>query len=226
VVLVHGLAVSHRYLMPLAAELAPSYPVRVVDLPGFGLSDDPGETLDLPALADCLAEWLQATGLGRVALLGNSFGCQVAVELALRHPPLVRCLVLVGPTVDRHARTATRQVLRALRDLRHEDLFQLPIFLRDVLDAGLGRAVATFRLALTDRIEEKLPAVRAPALVTRGSLEPVVSQRWAREVATLLPQARFAVVPGSPHNANYTAARTLAPLVISFLDEVAGQPEG
>jgi pimeloyl-ACP methyl ester carboxylesterase len=37
VVLVHGLAVSHRYLMPLAAELAHRYPVRVVDLPGFGL---------------------------------------------------------------------------------------------------------------------------------------------------------------------------------------------
>jgi hypothetical protein len=30
------LAVSHRYLMPLAAELAGHHPVQVVDLPGFG----------------------------------------------------------------------------------------------------------------------------------------------------------------------------------------------
>jgi pimeloyl-ACP methyl ester carboxylesterase len=34
----HGLAVSHRWLMPLAAELAGHHPVHVVDLPGFGLS--------------------------------------------------------------------------------------------------------------------------------------------------------------------------------------------
>jgi pimeloyl-ACP methyl ester carboxylesterase len=40
-VLVHGLAVSHRYLMPLAATLAGHHPVHVIDLPGFGLSGDP-----------------------------------------------------------------------------------------------------------------------------------------------------------------------------------------
>ncbi len=33
-VLVHGLAVSHRYLMPVAAELAAFHPVHVIDLPG------------------------------------------------------------------------------------------------------------------------------------------------------------------------------------------------
>jgi pimeloyl-ACP methyl ester carboxylesterase len=37
--LVHGLAVSHRYLMPTAAALAGT--VYVPDLPGFGLSDKP-----------------------------------------------------------------------------------------------------------------------------------------------------------------------------------------
>lgn len=37
VVLVHGLAVSHRYLTPLARTLAGAGPVFVPDLPGFGL---------------------------------------------------------------------------------------------------------------------------------------------------------------------------------------------
>ena len=41
IVLVHGLAVSHRYLMPTAALLARRHPVGVPDLPGFGLSGDP-----------------------------------------------------------------------------------------------------------------------------------------------------------------------------------------
>jgi pimeloyl-ACP methyl ester carboxylesterase len=47
VILLHGLAVSHRYLMPLAARLADHRPVHVVDLPGFGLSGDPGRVLDV-----------------------------------------------------------------------------------------------------------------------------------------------------------------------------------
>jgi pimeloyl-ACP methyl ester carboxylesterase len=220
VVLVHGLAVSHRYLMPLAAELAPRVPVRVVDLPGFGLSEEPGHVMGLAELADRLAAWLTATGLAPAALIGNSFGCQVAVELAVRHPAQVRCLVLVGPTIDPHARSAPKQVLRWLRDLRHEDLFQVPIILRDLVDAGLRRAARTFWIALGDRIEEKLPAVQVPALVTRGAVEPVVSRRWAEQAADLLPRGEFAEVPGAPHDANYTSAGPLAALVLPFLDRV------
>ena len=105
-VLVHGLAVSHRYLMPLAAELAGHHPVHVVDLSGFGLSGDPGRVLGVAEHADHLAAWLEAGGLPPVAMLGNSFGCQIAVELAVRHPDRVAGLVLVGPTMDSSARTA------------------------------------------------------------------------------------------------------------------------
>ena len=63
VVLLHGLAVSHRYLMPLAARLAGHHPVHVVDLPGFGLSGDPGTVLGVTEHADHLADWMEAAGL-------------------------------------------------------------------------------------------------------------------------------------------------------------------
>lgn len=220
VVLVHGLAVSHRYMMSLAVRLAARYPVLAVDLPGFGLSDEPGRVLDLPELADRLAKWLEVLGAAPAVLLGNSFGCQVAVELAVRHPALVRGLVLDGPITDTRARSAPRQILRWLRDLPREDPSQAPILLRDVLDAGPPRIARTFQISLRDPIERKLPVVGVPVLVTRGGREPIVPERWARQVATLLPRGEFAVVPGSPHNANYSAPGRLAGLVIPFLDRL------
>ncbi|UQA91182.1 alpha/beta fold hydrolase [Streptomyces halobius] len=45
-------------------------------------------------------------------LLGGSFGCQVAVVAAARHPDRIAGLVLVGPTVDPAARSFVRQLLR------------------------------------------------------------------------------------------------------------------
>jgi pimeloyl-ACP methyl ester carboxylesterase len=60
-------------------------------------------------------------------MLGNSFGCQVAVELAVGHPDRVAGLALVGPTMDPSARTAPRQILRWLWDTAREDPLQLPI---------------------------------------------------------------------------------------------------
>jgi pimeloyl-ACP methyl ester carboxylesterase len=216
VVLFHGLAVSHRYLMPLAAELASHHPVHAVDLPGFGLSGDPGRVLDVTGHADHLADWLDAAGLPPVVVLGNSFGCQVAVELAVRHPDHVRGLVLVGPTMDPEARTASRQVLRWLRDTAREDPLQLPILLRDVRDAGLRRVLGTLSYALRDRVEGKLPLVRVPVLVTRGGREPIVPAAWAATATRLPPLGELAVVPG-PHNANYGAAEHLGQLVRGFL---------
>jgi pimeloyl-ACP methyl ester carboxylesterase len=217
VVLVHGLAVSHRYLMPLAARLAAHHPVHVVDLPGFGLSGDPGRVLGVADHADHLDAWMAAAGLPAAAVLGNSFGCQVAVDLAVRHPRRVRRLVLVGPTTDPAARTVLRQVLRWLRDTAREDPLQLPILARDVRDAGLRRVAGTLAHALRDPVEAKLPGVAAPALVTRGSREPIVPAGWAGAAARLLPRGTLAVIPGSPHNANYVAAGPLAEVVLPFL---------
>jgi pimeloyl-ACP methyl ester carboxylesterase len=218
VVMVHGLAVSHRYLMPLAAKLAGHNPVHVVDLPGFGLSGKPGRVLDVTEHADHLAAWLEAAGLPPVVVLGNSFGCQVGVDLAVRHSDRARGLVLVGPTMDPSARTASRQIVRWLRDTAREDPLQLPILARDVRDAGPHRVVETLTHALRDPIERKLPMVRVPALVTRGSREPIVPLAWAQAATRLLPFGELAVVPG-PHNANYGAAGHLAELVLAFLQQ-------
>jgi pimeloyl-ACP methyl ester carboxylesterase len=202
--------------MPLAARLAGHHPVHVVDLPGFGLSGDPGRVLDVAEHADHLAAWLEATGLPPVVVLGNSFGCQVAVDLAVRHPDRVGGLVLIGPTMDPSARTASRQILRWLRDTAREDPLQLPILLRDVRDAGPHRVAGTLAHALRDPIERKLPLIRMPVLVTRGSREPIVPMAWAQAATRLLPLGEFAIVPG-PHNANYGAADHLAELVLAFL---------
>ena len=100
VVLVHGLIVSSRYMVPVAEHLAPYCRVYAPDLPGFGRSVKPRHVLDTREHADVLAAWMDAVGLERASLLGNSFGSQVAVDFAIRHPRRTRRLILTGPTMD------------------------------------------------------------------------------------------------------------------------------
>lgn len=99
--------------------------------------------------------------MGPVAIVSNSFGCQVAVDLALRRPDLVAALVLVGPTMDPAAATMAGQIGRFLRDLVHEDWRQTPILAADLRDAGARRVLRTLRHAVTDRIEPKLARIDA-----------------------------------------------------------------
>lgn len=109
VVLVHGLGVSSRYMIPTARLLAPDHRVYAPDLPGSGRSGKPRRVLDLDGLADALAGWLRANGLSDAILVGNSLGCQTIAALALRHPALVARAVFIGPTMDPRARTTLRQ---------------------------------------------------------------------------------------------------------------------
>ncbi|MFE9956582.1 alpha/beta fold hydrolase [Micromonospora sp. NPDC005299] len=220
VVLVHGLAVSHRYLTPLAVALSATHPVYVPDLPGFGLTERPGTAYDVPRHAAFLADWLAAYRLGPVCLLGHSFGAEVAAALAARRPDLVRALVLAGPTSDPAARSRRGQVGRWLLDTLWEAKWQAPILLRDVLDARPWRVFATLSHSVRNPIEADLVRVTAPTLVLTGTRDTVVPAGWRAEAARLVPGARTAAVPGAAHNVATTAPGQVADAIRDLLAPV------
>jgi pimeloyl-ACP methyl ester carboxylesterase len=216
VVLVHGVGVSSRYMVPLAEQLAPHHPVYAPDLPGFGRSDSPPRLLDVPGLADALAEWLRIARPGRALFVGNSLGCQVIVDLAVRHSDLVERAVLVGPTTDSRVRNVIRLIGRGVLDLPHESPALYPILFADYLRAGPVRTVRTLQAGVDDPLLAKLPRVRTPVLVIRGNRDAIASRRWVRELATMLPNGRWAEVPAAAHAAHFSAADRVADLVRGF----------
>lgn len=216
-VLVHGVIVSSRYLMPLGVELADRYRVLIPDLPGYGLSDAPRAPLTLSALADAVIACADAAGYDRVALAGNSFGAQVVVEAAVRHPERVARVALLGPTVDPSARDLPRQYVRWQRGAPWEHPSAIPLMARDVADVGVARAARLLRVMLADSIESKLPAVTCPALVVRGGRDHVAPAEWARLACRLLPDGRLVTVPGYGHMAHYSGPLAVASVLRPFL---------
>jgi 2-hydroxy-6-oxonona-2,4-dienedioate hydrolase len=216
-VLVHGLGVSSRYLLPTARVLASRFDVHAVDLPGSGRSERPARTLRVAGAAQTLLRWMDAVRLERASFLGNSLGCQVLLDLAIAAPERVDRLVLAGPTVDPRWRSFSRQVPRWLLALFREPLSLLPILLRDYWTFGPLRFLTAARFALLDRPEEKMPQVRAPTLVLRGERDAFVSNEWMERCAELLPLATTATVPGAGHAVNYAAPEALARIVAPFL---------
>ncbi|HEU5110665.1 MAG TPA: alpha/beta hydrolase [Micromonosporaceae bacterium] len=215
-ILLHGLAVSHRYLMPTARCLR-QRAVYVPDMLGFGLSDKPTTVLDVGQHAEVLATWLDIIGTPPAAVLGNSFGCQVAVELASRRPDLVARLILVGPTTDPRAASMPAQAARLVRTLPGEDWRQAPILRADIRDAGCRRIVATLSHAVRDHIETKLAGVRVPTLLVRGARDRIAPQLWLDRAAALTPGSVTHVIEGAAHNAATTAGPELAAAVATFL---------
>lgn len=219
IVLIHGYGVSSRYLEPTAEVLAPYYPVYAPDLPGSGESEPPPHALTLVELADFVARWMETVGIRPATLLGNSFGCQVIAELAVRRPELVVRAVLVSPTFDPALRSLPRLLWRLILDAFRERPSHVFGTVGDYVRFGPRRAIATLRIMMRDRIETKLPRMTMPALVVRGGDDPLVSQVWAERVAELLPNCRLVVIPGAAHAVNYDAPEALTEVIGRFLTE-------
>lgn len=217
VVLVHGYGMSSSYMVPIAERLAAETPVFAPDLPGHGRSQDPGRTLDLSELAELLDAWMDAVGLQKAALLANSMGCQVAVELAVRHPDRIDRLILIAPTADPEARTFLRSLPRFLRTSSAERSALKLLLLWDYGRAGLSRLRREAAVAFADRIEDKLPRIKAPTLVVRGEHDRVVPQQWAEEVARQAGAGEVRVIAGAGHAPNYSAADQLMRVIRPFL---------
>jgi pimeloyl-ACP methyl ester carboxylesterase len=100
VLCVHGLGGTKASFLPTVAALADSYRVVALDLPGSGESDKPiGAPYDAPWFARAVFETMDALGVERAHLVGNSMGGRVAIEAGLMERDRVGGLVLLSPAL-------------------------------------------------------------------------------------------------------------------------------
>jgi pimeloyl-ACP methyl ester carboxylesterase len=94
--LVHGLASNARLWDGVAVGLvANGHPAVTVDLRGHGRSSKPDGPYDVPTVAEDLAVLIERLGIDRPVVAGQSWGGNVVVELAARHPDTIRGIVCV-----------------------------------------------------------------------------------------------------------------------------------
>ncbi len=98
VVLLHGLGATSASFLPTLWDLARDHRVIAPDLPGFGESEKPLRPYHAAFYARWLRDFLDAMGIERALVVGNSMGGRVAIELGLRFPERARRLVLLAPS--------------------------------------------------------------------------------------------------------------------------------
>jgi len=186
VVLVHGSGpgvtayANWRLTMPALAE---RFRVLAPDMVGFGYTDRPADvTYDMTTWVDQLVGFLDAMGLPRVSLVGNSFGGAVALRVAARHSDRVSRLVLMGSVGVPFPITAGLDAVWGYEPSLDN--------MRRILDV-----FAYSRELLT----EELAGVRYQASIqpgfqeSFGSMFPAPRQRWVDALST--PDDEIAALP-------------------------------
>ena len=96
VIFLHGLAGCWQNWLETIPELSRDHRVIAIDLPGFGASQMPEETISIPGYARMLEDLFEALAVDSATVVGNSMGGFVAADFAIRSPERVKRLVLVA----------------------------------------------------------------------------------------------------------------------------------
>jgi pimeloyl-ACP methyl ester carboxylesterase len=205
-----------------AAELSASYRVTTFDNRAVGRSTVPEGEYQIVDFAEDTAAMMQALGISGAHVVGSSMGGAIAQELALRHPDLVRSLVLHGTwcASDRHFQEEVRgwqMLARAAATPRDFFMAVNVWFLAPRLyDEGTidewaaeahsnphAQSVDAFcrsaEALLSHDTRDRLHQIRCPTLVTVGSLDICTPPRLARQLADLIPGSELRVLEGAGH---------------------------
>ena len=217
IIFIHGIGVSGRYFLPFALECAQEFNVHVIDMPGYGKTPKPKEPLSLEEMADVAAQYVRNVGLNNVIIVGQSMGCQTAIQIGMRHADISARFILIAPTVNRSERNVFIQGLRLLQDTFHEPLRANIIILGDYIRMGLVRYLKTIRFMLNDQIEKSIKAVDADILIVRGAKDPIVPKEWTDYLARQSRRSVVVEIPKAAHVVQFTRAKELFDACRSFL---------
>ena len=218
VMLLHSGVTDRRMWDPVVPQLSHQFTVIRPDLRGYGDSGLPAGSY---ADADDVAGLLDHLGVADVAAVGSSFGGQVALELATRHPDRVRELVLFcpayrgepsTPALDRFREDEERLI--AAGDFEAAVGLNIDTWLGPEASASTRDAVAEMqrhvfavqysaeveRSAPEQRLVEVLPRrIRVPTVVVAGGHDLDAFQNTARTLAAEVPGAELIELPWAGH---------------------------
>ncbi|HVW68595.1 MAG TPA: alpha/beta fold hydrolase [Steroidobacteraceae bacterium] len=91
--LLHGFPTSSHMFRDLIPLLADRLHIVAPDLPGFGLSDNPGPGLTFDRIARTIDRFTEVVGFDRYALYVFDYGAPIGFRLAVKHPERITAII-------------------------------------------------------------------------------------------------------------------------------------
>jgi pimeloyl-ACP methyl ester carboxylesterase len=234
-VLLHGafsaIGTSFEKVLPGLAE---TRQVVAFELQGHGRTADIDRPLSLEAMADDVAAALPQLGIERADIFGYSTGAAVALRLAIRHPDVVRKLVLASVTYTLSG--VHPGLMDGLGEMKPEMMAGSPWhdeYLRIAPDPGHFPTLFAKKTQMDSQIQdlpaETVRAIAAPALLIIGDSD-LVRPEHAVEMFRLfgggvfgdtpagLPDSQLAILPGTSHVSIVHRTELLLAIIPPFLD--------
>jgi 3-oxoadipate enol-lactonase len=224
-----------------AGALSSRYRVLRYDTRGHGQTTVTPGPYSLEMLAEDLYALLHGLGIAQTHFVGISIGGMIGQLFALKHPQMLRSLVLCD-TTSRYAGdvrpaweeriltvlargmeplvepTLQRWFTTPFRKQRPDLMDRVRAMLRSTPPKGyIGCCHAIPTINTTDRLRE----IRCPALVIVGQEDKGTPVEMARTIHAAIPGSELAIIASASHLSNMEQPQEFNRILLAFLDKVS-----
>jgi len=236
----HGIGGDAESFRPQLDELSGNRRVISWNMPGYGGSAPLAET-GFAQLAAALGDFMDALGIRRAHLCGQSIGGMLAQEMAIRHPQRVASLSLIATTAAFGGRDDSfKQRFLQARLAPLDGGASMPDLARRFVPEIVGSAAAPAAIESATRSMAAVPeasyraimaclitfnrrddiaGIRQPACLIAGSEDQNAPAASMRKMAERMPDARFHELNGAGHLLNLECPARCNALIAEFLAE-------
>lgn len=205
----HGWGQSHEAFLPLAESLEKLGKHVLIDFSGFGKSPKPQTDWGTREYADALAVWIKEQNFEPIIWVGHSFGGRVGIQLAARHPQLIKGLfVIAGAGLKRRQSPLKKlyfscriKLFKLLKKLipsgLSEDWLRSKFGSRDYNNAGAMRGI--FIKTVNEDLAPIAARVKCPLTLVYGKNDTETPAEFGERFHKLVPHSSLFVLEGEDH---------------------------
>jgi pimeloyl-ACP methyl ester carboxylesterase len=244
-VLIPYLAADHACYAFQVAEYAKHFTCFSIDLRGTGESDKPDTAYTTETLADDVAVFMEAMGIGKAHVAGLSLGAAVGLWLAAKYPTKVRSLSLHSGWAksDAFQRAVVESwqllakavgvpemMIRAifpwcftpeLYAARPEYIDSLAGFVRSRPVQAVDDFIRQSNAAIAHDVEAQLGRIEVPTLITLGRHDQLTSSRFADRLKNGIRHSELLIFEGCAHAPLYEHVEEFNEKTVQFLQRQA-----
>lgn len=220
IVLLHGWGQNIEMMKPVGDRFKKYNRIIIIDLPGFGMSDEPSSVWTLNDYVQCVKELLDELEITNPILIGHSFGGKISLLYASMYK--VEKLILFGSPFKQEIKKLSLKT-KILKFLKTVPIInKLEGFAkRHIGSTDYKQASETMRKILVEHvnldIEEEVKKIKCPTLLVWGTMDQEVPVERAYELEKLIEDAGVVVYEGCSHYAYLERLEQTIKVLKSFI---------
>ena len=200
IILLHGWGQNIEMMKPLGDYFCDRFRITILDLPGFGESDEPKTTWTIDDYELMLEDFIKELKIKKPIVIGHSFGGRLAIRYSARNP--IEKLVLFGSPCIRiqEALPLKVRMLKSMKKLPGMD--KIGEYMKQYIGSRDYKAASpVMRQTLVEVVNEDLShyakEIEEPTLLIWGQNDTEAPVAEAKELEKIMIDAALIILPGT-----------------------------